>query len=152
MDIAQLGFGGLSPSSEIPTQRLASGDDFLRILGAQLQAQNPLEPMQETEFLGQLAQFSQLEESIATNRNLQAIGLLQDSLAAIQQMTDGAALIGKSIEFTDLETGEQRTGTVQAIRVEDGVVVLDVDGESVPLPLLSAVLGVAGEEESTSDG
>jgi flagellar basal-body rod modification protein FlgD len=144
MDALQ-GLGGSGSTALLERERLASGQDFLKILSAQLQAQNPLEPLQETEFLGQLAQFSQLEESIETNRSLQLMNFLQDGLAAIQQMTSGASLIGKSVEFQDPSSGELRTGNVQAIRVVDGLVTLDVDGEPIPFPNLSAVLGEASD-------
>ncbi len=43
--------------------------------------------------------------------------------------------------------GSSRGGEVTAIRVEDGLVVLDVEGTSVPLPLITAVLGYAPEEQ-----
>jgi len=118
-------------------------DDFFRILGAQLHAQNPLEPLEETEFMGQLAQFSQLEKTDQTNASLQAIAFLQESIAALQQMTQGAGLIGHSVEYVDSETGETRQGVVRAIRVVDGLVVADVDGASVPFPQIRAVLAPA---------
>ena len=120
-------------------QQLATGQDFFRLLSAQLQAQDPLDPMKETEFLGQLAQYSQLQQSLETNARLQNLTMLQESLAALQQMTQSAALIGKTVDYADPETGEPATGTVQGVRVDDGLVVLDVDGKSVPLPNLTAI-------------
>ena len=120
-------------------QQLATGQDFFRLLSAQLQAQDPLDPMKETEFLGQLAQYSQLQQSLETNARLQNLTMLQESLAALQQMTQSAALIGKTVDYADPSTGEPATGTVQGVRVDDGLVVLDVDGKSVPLPNLTAI-------------
>ena len=38
-------------------------DDFLKLMVAQLQAQNPLEPSNGTEYISELAQFSQLEQT-----------------------------------------------------------------------------------------
>jgi len=46
---------------------------FLRILVAQLQTQNPLEPQNGTEFITQLAQFNTLEQLMAIRAELQAI-------------------------------------------------------------------------------
>jgi flagellar basal-body rod modification protein FlgD len=43
-------------------------DAFLRLLVTQMQHQNPLEPTSNTEFIGQMAQFSSLEQSQNTNR------------------------------------------------------------------------------------
>jgi len=130
---------GSSPAGTISAERLASGQDFFRLLSAQLQAQDPLDPMQDTEFLGQLTQYNQLEQSLQTNQRLADLTSLQESLAALQQMTQSAALIGKTVEYGDLETGETVTGVVNAVRVEDGLVVLDVDGTNVALPQLRAI-------------
>jgi len=120
-------------------ERLASGTDFFRLLSAQLSAQDPLNPLQDTEFLGQLTQYSQLEQSLQTNQRLGSLMALQESLAALQQMTQSAALISKTVDYTDPQSGATRSGIVRAVRVESGLVVLDVDGASVPLPTITAI-------------
>ena len=142
MEITDLGSYGTAPlpATNSAASALAS-DEFFTILSAQLRSQNPLEPMSETEFMGQLAQFSQLEHQAATNQTLQVMAMLQEGLAALQQLTEGANLIGQTVEYTDPATGEPAEGEVQAIRVENGLVVLDVDGTSVPLPFVTAILG-----------
>lgn len=121
---------------------LVSSEDFFAVLTAQLTGQNPLEPIGQQEFLAQLAQFSQLEQSITTNQQLAAIGLLQENLAAIQQLTQGSSLIGQEIEYVSIEDGSTQRGEVQALRIEDGLVVAELsDGTRVPLPMIQAVLG-----------
>lgn len=55
-------------------------EDFLRLLVIQLQYQDPLSPVENTEFLAQLAQFSSLEQLQNVNSNLQANFLLTQSL------------------------------------------------------------------------
>ena len=62
----------------------------------QIRNQDPLNPLNDTEFLGQLTQYSQLEQSLETNDRLGVMVRLQESLAALQQMTQSAALIGKT--------------------------------------------------------
>ena len=145
------GIQDLMPVSSQPRNMgpstLATSDEFMRILTAQLANQDPLEPVDQAQFLSQLAQFSELEQTISTNQHLAAIALLQENLAAIQQMTEGSGLIGQKVEFIDPVDGSSRGGEVTAIRVEDGLVVLDVEGTSVPLPLITAVLGYPPEEE-----
>lgn len=81
-------------------------DDFLKILVAQLQAQDPLAPMEGQEFASQLAQFSSLEQLTNVNSNLetsQAFDLALSNNSSI-------ALIGKSVDAPgntiDLESGE----------------------------------------------
>jgi flagellar basal-body rod modification protein FlgD len=69
-------------------------DDFMKLLVAQLEHQNPLEPLSGTEFTGQLAQFSAVEQAFKTNENLQSI---RDSNV---QLNSSLALnmIGKQVE------------------------------------------------------
>ena len=128
-----------SSGGALTAQRLATGEDFFKLLSAQLQAQDPLEPLKDTEFLGQLTQYNQLSQSLETNKRLGDMANLQESLAALQQMTQSAALIGKRAEFSDPSTGESKSGTVQGVRVDRGLVVLDVDGQSVPLTTLLSI-------------
>ncbi|MBL8840724.1 MAG: flagellar biosynthesis protein FlgD [Planctomycetes bacterium] len=126
-------------SNPFDAKSLASGQDFFRVLSAQLQAQDPLNPMDDTQFLAQLTQQSQLEQTLETNTRLGTMVTLQESLAALQQMTQSAALIGKTVDFIDPYTGEAASGTVDAVRVVEGLVVLDVGGEAVPLPNLTSI-------------
>ena len=57
---------------------IANKDTFLRLLVTQLQAQNPLNPKDGSEFVAQLATFTQLEQTIGMRQDLQAI---RDKLA-----------------------------------------------------------------------
>lgn len=66
--------------------------DFLTLLTTQLQNQDPLAPMDSTEFTNQLVQFSQVEQSINTNQKL-------DSLVQMQM----SALAGMSLSFVGME-------------------------------------------------
>jgi flagellar basal-body rod modification protein FlgD len=68
-------------------------EDFLNLLIAQLQHQDPLNPMESTEFTAQLAQFSSLEQLSNVNTNLEA---LQSSQATLNN-TQAVSFIGKSI-------------------------------------------------------
>jgi flagellar basal-body rod modification protein FlgD len=71
----------LTNTTSQPTQQKdALGEDaFLKMLVAQMQHQDPLNPMQGTDFTSQLAQFSSLEQSMNMNTSLQSI------LTALQQ-------------------------------------------------------------------
>ena len=56
-------------------------DAFLKLLTAQIAYQNPLDPMDDKEFMSQLAQFTALEQAMETNVRLEAIAMQQAGLA-----------------------------------------------------------------------
>lgn len=69
-------------------------DTFLRLLTAQLQFQDPLQPMESTEFVTQLAQFSEVEKTVDMNKTL---GTLTQYMASINNY-NAAGLIGKEVQ------------------------------------------------------
>ena len=100
-------------ASEQSTQASAVGqEEFLKILTTQLNYQDPLKPMDNQEFLAQMAQFASLEQSRQTNENIQ--GLL-----SIQSATQSIGLIGRTVEV-NTETGKQ-VGEVTALSFNAGV-------------------------------
>lgn len=60
-------------TSSISDDPLADKATFLRLLVAQLQNQNPLEPSDPMQYITQLTQFSALEQSLGTRTELEAI-------------------------------------------------------------------------------
>ena len=75
MSIESIASGaGLAPQTEAGVQPGAVNQaSFLKLLVAQLQHQNPLDPADGAQFIAQLATFSQLEQSIAIKTDLAAI-------------------------------------------------------------------------------
>ncbi len=65
--------------------------DFLKILVAQLNYQDPLEPMSNEEFVGQLAQFTSLEQT-------QQINSKMDSILQSQSTSQSIGLIGRTVD------------------------------------------------------
>jgi flagellar basal-body rod modification protein FlgD len=99
-----------------------SETQFLQILLTQLQFQDPLKPVDNTEFVAQLAQFSALEineqESTEINTGL-----------TIQAGQQAIGLIGKTVQVssTSTATGTSATGTVTAVSfASDGSAQLSV--------------------------
>jgi len=68
-----------------PTSKLANEQTFLQLLVAQIKNQNPLSPTDGTQFVSQLAQFSQLEQTIAVRQDADAI---RDQLVPPATTTD----------------------------------------------------------------
>ncbi|MEE7457031.1 flagellar basal body rod modification protein [Methylorubrum populi] len=100
-----------------------NADTFLQLLMAQLQNQDPTKPMDSTEYVGQLASFSQVEQATKTNQKL-------DSLLASSFLNQADAIIGRTLTSADGLT----TGTVQSVRVTgDGVMAKLADGREMLL-------------------
>jgi len=74
-------------------------DDFLKLFVTQLRAQNPLNPMNNTEFTAQLAQFSSLEQLNNISMQLHDLLLYQNSL----QNTLSNTLIGRKVKISGNE-------------------------------------------------
>src|SRR5580658_123707 len=77
-----------SGSSDSATQQLTGNmDTFLQLLTTQLQNQDPMNPMDSDQFTQQLVEYSQVEQQINTNSNLQ-------SLISLQQGGAGSSAVG----------------------------------------------------------
>ncbi len=96
-------------------------NDFLKLMVAQLQAQNPLEPSNGTEYISELAQFSQLEQT--TN-----IAQTSSQSSAAQQVAQAVALIGHTVSYTDHSTGALVQGPVQSVEITSTGATLTVEG------------------------
>lgn len=83
-----------SASTSSGTQLNQDFDDFLLLLTTQLQNQDPLSPMDTNEFTNQLVQFSQVEQQISTNKNLENLLAMQ----TLNMTALGVSFIGKFVE------------------------------------------------------
>jgi flagellar basal-body rod modification protein FlgD len=115
-----------------PASKLGK-DDFLKLLVAQLQHQDPLNPSDNNEFMGQLAQFSALEQMTNVSASL-------ERLTVSSQLTQGASLFGRTVTYQLDGQSEPVEGVVGKVSIEKGEVVLDVGGKSVPIRALQSIL------------
>jgi flagellar basal-body rod modification protein FlgD len=127
-------------------------DAFMKLLVNQIKNQDPLSPVDNQEFVAQLAQFSSLEQMQTLNDNIVGLAVLQQSNALMEQLTSSSALIGRSVEYLDPQTGESMTGTVTSVKLEDGLAVLNIGGKDVPLVNVSEVLGDPVPPVGDTDG
>ena len=123
-------------------------DAFLKLLTTQLQNQNPLNPMDDTQSVAQLAQFSSVQ---ATNELKSSFTSFQSNFAVMQS----AGLIGKAVSAQTTDASGNTvtvSGTVKTISVingspeftlvdKSGTLVTDGNGQPVQLPT-SAILSI----------
>ncbi len=99
-------------------------DDFLKLLVTQLQSQDPLNPMDDKEFIAQMAQFTSLEQMQNMNTSV--------------QITQATAYIGKQITW-DNDQGVQQTGVVSAVRMISGEPKIVVGDQVLALTKVTSV-------------
>ncbi|MDD9908499.1 MAG: flagellar hook assembly protein FlgD [Ahrensia sp.] len=94
-------------------------DTFLQLLVTQMQQQDPTNPMDSTEYVAQLATFSNVEQAIITNDKL-------DSVLNASMLATASNLVGRTITGAGGQTGE-----VSQIRVTGGtpIAILDSGAE-----------------------
>jgi flagellar basal-body rod modification protein FlgD len=91
-------------------------DDFLKLLVGQLQHQDPMQPSDDNQFIGQMAQFSQLEQQTNT-------ATATDQLVRASTL----GLIGRTVTYTDAVTKVPQSGVVTGVELgTDGAASLTV--------------------------
>jgi flagellar basal-body rod modification protein FlgD len=106
-------------------------DDFMKLLMAQLQNQDPMKPMDDKEFITQLAQFSSLEA-------IDKMTAQMEELTGAQMLMQAATLIGKQVT-AKLESGEVVTGTISQVKMQDGKPIAVVNGKEIPTSLITQI-------------
>jgi flagellar basal-body rod modification protein FlgD len=106
-------------------------DDFMKLLVAQLKNQDPMKPMDDKEFVTQLAQFSSLEASQKMTEQIEA-------LTSSSMLVQAATLIGKQAT-AKLTTGETVTGAISQVKMQDGLPVAVINGKDVDTSLITQI-------------
>lgn len=127
-------------------------DEFLKILIAQLQNQDPLNPMEDREFIAQMASFSSLEQLINMTKMFEQFVTTQTNTAIIQN----SQMIGKEIKYMnyiDLKNGDtaeiEKTGIVKAISFKGGNILFELDNGDKVKP--EYIFEIREMSESPSD-
>ncbi|RLC04695.1 MAG: flagellar hook capping protein [Deltaproteobacteria bacterium] len=142
------------PSSENTqsTTDVLGKDDFLQLLVAQLQNQDPLKPMESTEFTAQLAQFSSLEQLYNVNDNLNGLGanqLAMNNTQTISMLGKSAWAYGNIIQKSDTSDIDIHFG-LSGNAVETVVNIFNAQGDFVKT--ISAGAMEAGDRFVAWDG
>jgi flagellar basal-body rod modification protein FlgD len=128
---------GISATGSTASQS-AFGLDFqslLKIILTQLTYQDPLKPLDNFQFVSQLAQFSQLQQAQSLNDQI-------TSLLASQAAGQATSLLGKKVDLTTANTNAVVTGTVSAVSFASGTPQLTIttaDGQTMSGVSIAAV-------------
>jgi flagellar basal-body rod modification protein FlgD len=90
-------------------------NDFLKLMIAQLQAQDPLQPANTNEYITEIAQFTQVEQT--TN------------LANANELSSAVGLIGRTVNYSTAK-GTTGTGIVQSVQSNAAGTSVTIEGQS----------------------
>ena len=105
-----------------------SSQSFLQLMMAQLQDQDPTDPVSTSDMLNQEAQLTQV----------QAVQNLSQVLQQTSQIADAGALIGHTVSITDAN-GNPVTGTVQSANFSNGSAGITINGTTYPMTEITQI-------------
>lgn len=97
-------------------------DTFLKLLVAQLQHQDPTQPTDSAQFMGQMAQFSTVEQLTNLSKN-------SADAAKSGEINQAVSLLGKTVSYAKAD-GSLASGKVERVDLSDGNPTLTIAGQS----------------------
>lgn len=114
-------------------------DDFLRILTTQLSHQDPSSPLQDKDFIAQMATFSSLEQMTNLNTAFDKF--------SNRQMSQYASSIGKEVSWTPEGSTTPVTGVVNGVSIQDGNYFYIVGTDKVPMEQVTEIKQITPESK-----
>ncbi|WJH33271.1 flagellar hook assembly protein FlgD [Paenibacillus sp. CC-CFT747] len=108
-------------------------DDFLKILITQLKNQDPSKPLEDKEFIAQMAQFTSVE---------QLTNMANEMKMLRQSFSLSPELIGKSVNWETMDTDGKKvtkSGIVEALSIKEGLQYAHIQGEEIPIDRLTKI-------------
>lgn len=115
-----------------PVKNNLDKDAFLKLLITQLKSQDPMNTMEDKEFIAQLAQFTALEQTSKMATGLNDMAISNASNQAI-------SLIGKTVQYIDPASGKATDGRVDSVRLSSNGPALIVGDKQLTLGDVMAV-------------
>lgn len=118
-----------------------SKDSFLKLLVTELRHQDPTRPMEDKEFVAQMAQFSSLEQ--ITNLNKEIHSLIRSS-----ESTQAFNMLGKVVDAIDPVTNTRISGPVSSVFYADEQIKLKIGANEISINAVHAVRNPAEKENN----
>ncbi|HBK46799.1 MAG TPA: flagellar basal body rod modification protein [Xanthomonadaceae bacterium] len=148
---SSLGLSSTSSTATTKKEESLGQADFLKLMTEQLKHQDPLKPMENSEFLGQLAQFSTVQGIGDLNTTVNGFA---ESLNS-DQVLRGAALVGHSVLVPSAKLAIDETGSATGVvaATAAGTVNFDItDANGQFVKTISVPASAAGEVAFSWDG
>ena len=127
-------------------------DDFLKLFVTQLQNQDPLNPQDSSQFIGQLAQLTQVEQAYNTNTNLQSLITQASNSATLSTVS----MIGKQVQSqgsqVSLQSGSPSSINFSLAQAANQVTVAVQDSTGTTVKTITSGAANAGQGSVTWDG
>lgn len=123
--ITSTGSTGTTDTTPRVPQKVLDQDDFLKLLMTQFTSQDPMEPMKDTAFIAQMAQFTALEQSKTMTADIAA-------LREQQQILQANGMLGRNV-VVQVDGGLVAQGPVTAIQMEAGTPKIVINGTAYEL-------------------
>lgn len=107
-------------------------DDFLKLFIAQLKNQDPLSPVDDSQFLAQLAQFSSLEQMSNVAKSVEELNQNITMLTSQSLLVQGAAMIGKEAVGIGGD-GQQVSGVISSVKWNGDNLQVSIDDKMINL-------------------
>ena len=117
MTVPATGASTYSNQSDAVSKTQVDYQSFLKLLVAQMKNQDPTNPMDSTQYMAQLAAFSQVEQSVQMNTKL-------DQMLQSSTLAQADAIIGRTVTSADGET----SGKVEEVRLVSNGIVAVLEG------------------------
>lgn len=118
-------------------------DDFLKLLVTQLRYQNPLQPMEDKEFISQMATFSSLEQMQNMNTSINALADSVNTQCVPYMMMQGAGqMVGCEVGYVYLDEAEElqfKAGLVDSVILQTGIPYLMIEDEPISLDQITTI-------------
>lgn len=111
-------------------KQMLGADDFMKLLTTQLTSQDPMNPMKDTEFISQMANFTSLEQMRTLSKSF-------ETFTSDQKLSAAPAFLGRHVTVKS-PTGDV-TGLVDSITLKDGKPAIVVNGKSYDTNLITGI-------------
>lgn len=118
-------------SATSSTTKTLGQDDFLKLLVTQMTSQDPMNPMTDTSFIAQMAQFTSLEQSKA----------MQSDMSLLQ----ANSMIGRQVSL-EKDNGDKVTGIVDGVQISEGTPQIIVNGQAYDVDQVFSISAAPTQE------
>ena len=138
------------------TENEMNQDMFLQLMITQLQNQDPLEPMDNTEFLSQQAMFTQVNSLQEMNQHLTTYGdailSMNNSMLISSNLTQAMSLVGQNVTAIDPENKDATiTGKVEAVKITENGLMYTINGKEISSEYITGVTQQQASSETQED-